>query len=260
MLAAESLLYMSTELLKELIEAGVHFGHQSKKWHPRMKPFVLTTRNGVHIINLEKTAEQLTKASDYLSDLAKAGKKILFVGCKRQAQDAVREAAEATGQFYVNNRWLGGTLTNQETIRKSVVRLKYLETIEDQREFKMMSKKELAALGREREKLLRNLSGIRDMPGLPDVMVIVDSHREFIAVAEGKRLGIPIVAMTDSNADPDIVNYPIASNDDAVRSIKVVLQHLVTPVVAALEKSGRAPKKKAEKTEVKVEATDTVDA
>lgn len=236
---------MSTEILKELIEAGVHFGHQSKKWHPHMKPFLLTIKNGVHIINLEETVRQLDAASDFLSELAKNGKKILFVGCKRQAQDAVREAAEATGQFYVNHRWLGGTLTNFETIRKSIARLKYLETIDQQPEYKMMSKKELAALGREREKLLRNLSGIREMAGPPDAMVIVDSHREAIAVAEGRRLGIPIVAMTDSNADPQVVDYPIASNDDAVRSIKVILKHLVTPVVSALEQTGRAPRKKA---------------
>ena len=235
---------MATELLKELIEAGVHFGHQSKKWHPRMKPFLLTVKNGVHVINLEETAKQLETAAGFLSTLAKEGKKILFVGCKRQAQDAVREAAEATGQFYVNNRWLGGTLTNLETIRKSVQRLKYLETIESQPEFKQMSKKELAALGRERSKLQRNLSGIRDMNGQPDAMVIVDSHREAIAVAEGNRLGIPIVAMTDSNADPDPIAFPIASNDDAVRSIRIVLQNLVDPVVGALETTGRAPRNK----------------
>jgi small subunit ribosomal protein S2 len=235
---------MPTELLKELVEAGVHFGHQSKKWHPRMKPFLLTVKNGVHVINLEETVKQLETAAGFLASLAKEGKKILFVGCKRQAQDAVREAAEATGQYYVNNRWLGGTLTNLETIRKSVLRLKYLENIENQPEYKQMSKKELAALGRERAKLQRNLSGIRDMGGHPDAMVIVDSHRESIAVAEGNRLGIPIVAMTDSNADPDAVTYPIASNDDAVRAIRIILQNLVDPVVGALESTGRAPRNK----------------
>ena len=137
---------MSTETLQGLIEAGVHFGHQSRKWHPNMKPFLLGTKNGVHLINLEETVKQLFAASEYLAGLAKEGRKILFVGCKRQAQDAVREAAEATGQFYVNHRWLGGTLTNLETIKKSIQRLKYLETIESQPEYKMMSKKELAAL------------------------------------------------------------------------------------------------------------------
>ena len=235
---------MNTELLKDLIEAGVHFGHQTKKWNPGMKPFLLSTRNKVHIINLEETTKQITAAADFLCDEAKKGKKILFVGCKRQAQDAVREAAETTGQYYVNHRWLGGTLTNFETIKKSIARMKYLETIEQQAEFKMMSKKELAALGREKAKLQRNISGIRDMGGPPDIMVVVDSHKEAIAVAEGNRLGIKIVAMTDSNADPDQVTYPIASNDDAVRSIRIILQHLVTPLLATLEMSGRAPRKK----------------
>jgi small subunit ribosomal protein S2 len=233
---------MATEQLKDLVEAGVHFGHQSKKWNPRMKPFLLTVKNGIHIINLEETVKQLEAAAGFLSGLARDGKKILFVGCKRQAQDAVREAAEATGQFYVNNRWLGGTLTNHETIRKSVERLKYLENIENQPEYKQMSKKELAALGRERTKLQRNLSGIRDMGGKPDAMVVVDSHRESIAVAEGNRLGIPIVAMTDSNADPDAVTYPVASNDDAVRAIRIILQSLVDPVLGALASTGRAPR------------------
>ena len=146
----------------------------------------------------------------------------------------------------MNHRWLGGTLTNFETIKKSIARMKYLETIETQAEFKMMSKKELAALGREKAKLQRNISGIRDMGGPPDIMVVVDSHKEAIAVAEGNRLGIKIVAMTDSNADPDQVTYPIASNDDAVRSIRIILQHLVTPLLATLEMSGRAPRKKAD--------------
>ena len=233
---------MASEILKQLVEAGVHFGHQSRKWHPNMKPFILAIKNGVHLLNLEETVKQLETAAGFLSGVARDGKKILFVGCKRQAQDAVREAAQATGQFYVNHRWLGGTLTNLETIRKSVERLKYLENIENQPEYKQMSKKELAALGRERAKLQRNLSGIRDMEGPPDAMVVVDSHRESIAVAEGNRLGIPIVAMTDSNANPEAVAYPIASNDDAVRSIRIVLQNLVDPVVGALETTGRAPR------------------
>ena len=236
---------MASELLKELVEAGVHFGHQSRKWHPNMKAFIIGKKNGIHILNLEETAKQLSNAADFLSDAARAGKRILFVGCKRQAQDAVREAAQATGQFYVNHRWLGGTLTNLTTIRKSVLRLKYLEDIEKQPEFKMMSKKELSALGREREKLLRNLSGIRELDGPPDVVVIVDSHRERIAVAEASRLNIPIVAMVDSNADPSAVMFPIAANDDSVRSIRIILQNLVDPVLSTLEETGRAPRQRA---------------
>lgn len=236
---------MASELLKELVEAGVHFGHQSKKWHPSMKPFIVGIKNGIHLINLEETVKQLDSAAEFLADLARQGKKILFVGCKRQAQDAVREAAEATGHYYVNHRWLGGTLTNLETIRKSVARLKYLEEIDKSPEFKMMSKKELASLGREREKLLRNLSGVREMDRQPDAAVIVDSHRETIAVAECARLSIPVVAVVDSNADANAVAYPIAGNDDSVRSIRILLQNLVDPVLAALEQTGRAPRTKA---------------
>jgi len=222
---------MVNELVKEMVEAGVHYGHQTKKWHPKMKPFLMKDKGGIYIINLEETVRRLDKASDYLSDLASKGKKILFVGCKRQAQDAVREAAEAAGHYYVNHRWLGGTLTNMTTIRKSVERLKYLENIEKQPEYKAMSKKELSALGREREKLLRNLRGIRNMEKIPDAIVIVDAARETIAIAEARRLKIPIVAIVDTNADPTNINYPIPGNDDAIRSIRILLQNLVDSLV-----------------------------
>jgi small subunit ribosomal protein S2 len=171
------------------------------------------------------------------------GKKVLFVGCKRQAQDSVRQAAEATGQYYVNHRWLGGTLTNLSTIRKSVSRLNYLEDIEKSPDFKKMSKKELAALARERNKLLRNLQGIRGMEDHPDVLVVVDCARESIAVAEAQRLGIPIVALVDTNADPDPILYPIAANDDAIRSIRVILQNLVDPIIESMEPGKRGAKK-----------------
>ncbi|CAN5500032.1 30S ribosomal protein S2 [soil metagenome] len=226
---------MPTELVKELVDAGVHYGHQSRKWNPRMKPFLLKQRNSIHLINVEETARQLGEASEFLADLAARGKRILFVGCKRQAQDSVKQAAEACGQFYVNHRWLGGTLTNLETIRKSVRRMHYLEDLEKSPEQKLMSKKELAALGRERSKLQRNLDGIRDMEKYPDAVVVVDSAREDIAVAEALRLKIPIVALVDTNANPDVIDYPIASNDDAIRSIRIILQNLIDPVIAAME-------------------------
>lgn len=224
---------MSNEVLKELVEAGVHFGHQSKKWNPRMKPFLLTKKNNIHIINLEETVKQIGNAANFLAGLAAQGKRILFVGCKRQAQDAVREAAEATKQYYVNHRWLGGTLTNLETVRKSVKRLDYLENIERHPDFKKMSKSELAGLGRERAKLQRNLSGIRGLDKKPDAIVIVDTARETIAVHEAKRLGVPIVGFVDSNADPDQVDFPIAANDDAIRSIRIILQKLVDAILSA---------------------------
>ncbi len=199
-----------------------------------MKGFILESRNGIHIINIEETLKQIEVASNFLGDVARRGKRILFVGCKRQAQDAVKEAAEACGQFYVNHRWLGGTLTNMTTIRKSVARLNYLEELPKLPDIKTMSKKELASLSRERSKLERNLKGIRYLEGLPDAIVIVDSARESIAVNEANRLNIPIVALVDSNADPDRVEYPIASNDDAIRSIRVILQKLIDPVIVAM--------------------------
>lgn len=222
---------MSNELLTELIEAGVHFGHQSRKWNPRMRPYILGERHNVHIINLVKTAEQLDAAGAFLRDTVSRGRKILFVGCKRQAQDAVREAAEATGQYFVNHRWLGGTLTNLPTVRRSVGRMESLENLQKSPDFKKMSKKELASLNRERDKLHLRLAGIRHMDRLPDAMVVVDSAREYNAINEARKLRIPIVAMVDSNADPEVVDYPIVGNDDAIRSIRVVLKKLIDPVL-----------------------------
>jgi small subunit ribosomal protein S2 len=225
---------MST-ILAELVEAGVHFGHQTRRWNPKMKPFILESRNQIHILNIEETVKQIDTAADFLSELARKGKKILFVGCKRQAQEAVREAAEACGQLYVNHRWLGGTLTNLATIRKSVARWEYLDNIEKKPEFKSMSKKELAALAREKAKLERNLKGVRAMEKKPDAVVIVDAAREHIAVHEARRLNIPIVALVDTNADPNIIDFPIAANDDAIRSIRIILQKLIDPIIIASE-------------------------
>ncbi len=222
-----------SQVLAELVEAGVHFGHQTKRWNPKMKPFILDTRNQIHILNIEETVKQIDTAAKFLAELASKGKRMLFVGCKRQAQEAIREAAEACGQFYVNHRWLGGTLTNLETIRKSVARLSYLEEIEKKPEFKSMSKKELASLNRERIKLERNLRGVRGMEKFPDAVIIVDAAREHIAVHESRRLKIPIVALVDTNADPEKIDYPIAANDDAIRSIRIILQKLIDPVITA---------------------------
>jgi small subunit ribosomal protein S2 len=222
-----------SELLKELVEAGVHFGHQRRKWNPKMKPYLLEERNSIYLINLEETARQINEAANFLSEIARNGKKILFVGCKRQAQESVKQAAEACDQFYVNHRWLGGTMTNRETIRKSVNRMHYLEGLEKSPDAKKMSKKELAALDRECQKLVRNLDGIRAMEKLPAAVVIVDSAREHIAVAESRRLKIPIVALVDTNADPDVVDYPIAANDDSIRSIRIILQNLIDPIISA---------------------------
>src|SRR5579862_5743517 len=194
---------MSTELMTELLEAGVHFGHQTKRWNPKMKPYIFEKRNAIYIINLGKTVEQLTEATDFLSSVAARNGKVLFVGCKKQAQEAIKEAAVASNQFYVNQRWLGGTLTNLATIRKSIARMKYIEQLEKQPDYNKMGKQEIAAIKREGEKLKRNLEGIRDMEKLPDAIVIIDTTREAIAVAEAKRLHIPTVAIVDTNADPE---------------------------------------------------------
>ena len=211
----------------------MHFGHQTKRWNPKMRPYIFEKRNQIYIINLDETARQLHRATDFLQEVTKRGGKILFVGCKKQAQEAIKEAALACGQFFVNQRWLGGTLTNLATIRKSIGRLKFIEEIEKSPEYKKMGKQELAALNREAAKLRRNLEGILEMEKLPDALVIIDTPREQNAVLEARRLGIPVVAIVDTNADPEIIDYPIAGNDDAIRAIRIVLQKLVDAIVSA---------------------------
>jgi ribosomal protein S2, bacterial type len=223
----------TTELVPELLEAGVHFGHQTKRWNPKMRPYIFEKRNQIYIINLDETVRQLQRATDFLQELTKRGGKILFVGCKKQAQEAIKEAALACGQFYVNQRWLGGTLTNLTTIRKSIGRLKFIEDIEKSPDYKKMGKQEIAALNREAAKLRRNLEGILEMAQLPDALVIIDTPREQNAVNEARRLGIPVVAIVDTNADPEVIDYPIAGNDDAIRAIRIVLQKLVDAIVSA---------------------------
>jgi small subunit ribosomal protein S2 len=223
---------MSTELMTELLEAGVHFGHQTKRWNPKMKPYIFEKKNQIYIINLAETVRQLQQATEFVRTTIQDGGKVLFVGTKKQAQEAIKEAAAACGHYYVNQRWLGGTLTNIKTIRKSVGRMRYIEALEQQPEFSKMGKKEISAVKREGEKLRRNLEGLRDMERLPDVMIIIDTVREEIAVAEARRLKIPVVAIVDTNADPDLIDYPIAGNDDAIRAIRIILQKLVDAVVS----------------------------
>ena len=234
---------MSTVHMRELLEAGAHFGHQTRFWHPKMAPFIYGQRNKIHIINLDHTVQALQEATNFIGGIAARGGKILFVGTKRAAQETIAKEADRAGMPFVNRRWLGGMLTNIETIRKSMERLDYLEGLENSVEKKKMSKSELASLNREREKLLRNLRGVRTMEGLPDALVIVDSAREHIAVNEARRLKIPIIAMVDSNADPTFIDYPIPANDDAIRSIRIVLQNLIDPIIAATD-GGKLVKKK----------------
>ncbi|MDD5200635.1 MAG: 30S ribosomal protein S2 [Terrimicrobiaceae bacterium] len=227
------------ETMTELLEAGVHYGHQTKRWNPKMKDFIFEEKNSIYIIDLGKTVEQLDGATTYLHDLVKGGGKVLFVGCKKQAQEAVREAATASGQFFVNQRWLGGTLTNLTTIRKSVRRLREIEEIEKAPGNNGYGKKELAALRREAQRMRKNLEGVLEMDKLPDALVIIDTNREEIAVAEANRLGVPIVAIVDTNCDPDRVSYPIAGNDDAIRSIRVILQKLVDAIMSARDQTAK---------------------
>ncbi len=223
--------------MTELLEAGVHFGHQIKRWNPKMKPYIFEKRNAIYLIDLAQTAAQLDAASRFLQNTAAKGGKVLFVGCKKQAQDAIKEAAQATGHFWVNQRWLGGTLTNLKAIRKSVHRMEYLESLESQPEFSKMGKQGIAAAKREGEKLKRNLEGIRTMDKLPDAVVIIDTVREAIAVAECKRLRIPTIAIVDTKTEPEAITYPIAGNDDAIRSIRIVLQKLVDAIIAGQGRS-----------------------
>ena len=222
---------MSVELMTELLEAGVHYGHQTKRWNPRMRDFILEEKNSILIIDLSKTVDQLAKAGEFLSGITGRGGKILFVGCKKQAQEAVKEAAQACGQFYVNQRWLGGTLTNLVTIRKSVAKLKDFEALEKSAGFNKINKAEASAMRREATRIRKNLEGVLEMEKQPDAIVIIDTVKESIAVAEALRLGIPIVAIVDSNSNPEEVNYPIAGNDDAIRSIRIILQKLVDVIV-----------------------------
>ena len=216
--------------MKELLEAGVHFGHQTKRWNPKMKKYIFGKRNGIYIIDLQKTLKLFKEASAFIADLSSAGKRILFVGTKRQAQDAILEEANRCGMFYVNNRWLGGTLTNFTTVRKSIERLKEIETLLGDAE-KEMSKKERAALDREREKLQKNLIGIREMDGLPDAIFVIDPKKEYIAVKEAKKLGIPVVAIVDTNCDPEDIDYVIPGNDDAIRAIRLFTQKIADAVL-----------------------------
>jgi small subunit ribosomal protein S2 len=209
--------------VKDLLEAGVHFGHQTKRWNPKMKKFIFDKRNGIHIIDLSKTAGLLKQALEFLHTTTASGKSVLFVGTKKQAQQTIEETSTACNQFCVTNRWLGGTLTNRKTIRNSIQRMRELMTLENSEEFKHMPKKEVSVIRRELNKLKRNLSGIAGMEDLPGAIFVVDINREAIAVAEAKRLGIPVIAMVDTCCDPDPIDYIIPSNDDAIRAIRLIM-------------------------------------
>jgi len=216
--------------IKELLEAGVHFGHQTKRWNPRMKPFIFEARNGIHVIDLSKTLPQLEAALEFLTQTASRGGRILFVGTKKQAQEAVKESAKSCEQLFVTERWLGGTLTNLKTLRGSIKRMKEIERMEADGSINNYVKQEQSAIRREHARFFKYLDGLRTMEQLPDVMLVVDIKREHNAVAEAKRLGIKVVALVDTNCDPGQVDFPIAGNDDAIRSVKLVLGAAVAAI------------------------------
>jgi len=219
--------------IKELLDAGVHFGHQTKRWNPKMKQFIFESRNGIHIIYLSKTLAQLETACDFLATTVRKGGQVLFVGTKKQAQEAVREAAKTCGQHYVTERWLGGTLTNFATIKRSIARMKEIEKMEADGSINQFVKQEQSVLRREAARLSKYFEGIRSMDKFPAAMFIVDIKREHNAVAEARRLHIPLVALVDTNCDPDLVTYPIAGNDDAIRSVRLLLTLLVQIITQA---------------------------
>jgi small subunit ribosomal protein S2 len=217
--------------MKELLEAGVHFGHQTKRWNPKMKEYIFGERNGIHIIDLQKTLKMFKEASKFVTELAASGQNLLFVGTKRQAQEAIAEEAKRCSMFYVNNRWLGGLLTNYITIQKSIKRLKELEEMSQDGRYEMLPKKEVIKLERERKHLEQNLSGIKEMPGLPDAIFVIDSNKEEIAVQEANKLEIPVIAVVDTNCDPDPVTQVIPGNDDALRAIRLFASKIADAVL-----------------------------
>lgn len=226
---------MAVVSMKQLLEAGVHFGHQTRRWNPKMAEYIFTERNGIYIIDLQKTVKKLEEAYSFVRQLSEEGKPVLFVGTKKQAQDSVREEAERAGAYYVNARWLGGMLTNFRTIRRRIDRLNQLKTMEEDGTFDLLPKKEVVKLRLEIEKLEKFLGGIKDMRQIPGALFIVDPRKERIAVAEAKKLGIPIVAIVDTNCDPDEIDYVIPGNDDAIRAVKLISATMANAIAEGRE-------------------------
>lgn len=222
---------MAVVSMKQLLESGVHFGHQTRRWNPKMAKYIFTERNGIYIIDLQKTVKMMEEAYNFVRELAAQGGNLLFVGTKKQAQDAVREEAERCGMFYVNHRWLGGTLTNFQTIRKRIERLHQLEDMEEDGTFDVLPKKEVVLLRKEKARLEKFLGGIKHMKKLPDAVFIIDPRKERIAVAEARKLNIPIVAIVDTNCDPDEVDYVIPGNDDAIRAVRLFTSKMADAVL-----------------------------
>lgn len=224
---------MAVISMKQLLEAGVHFGHQTRRWNPKMDRYIFTERNGIYIIDLQKTVKKVEEAYNFVKSVAEEGGTILFVGTKKQAQDSVKEEAERAGQFFINQRWLGGTLTNFQTIQKRIDRLKQLETWEEDGTFNVLPKKEVIILRKEKDRLEKFLGGIKNMKGLPSALFVIDPRKERIAVAEARKLGIPIVGIVDTNCDPDEIDYVIPGNDDAIRAVKLLTSKMADAVIEA---------------------------
>jgi small subunit ribosomal protein S2 len=246
--------------MKELLEAGVHFGHQTRRWNPKMKPYIFGARNGIYIIDLQKTVRMFRKVYDFVVDTVSNGKSLLFVGTKKQARDSIYEEANRCEMFYVHNRWLGGMLTNFQTIRKSIDRLNYLNTIVNDESINLFPKKERLKLKKERLKLDNNLGGIRTMNGLPGAIFVVDPRNEAIAVREGKRLGIPIVAIVDTNCNPDEIDYIIPGNDDAIRAIRLITSRIADACIEGRERLEERKQAEADKEVEDVSAVAAVSA
>lgn len=245
----EEVLDVAVISMKQLLEAGVHFGHQTRRWNPKMDRYIFTERNGIYIIDLQKTVKKVEEAYNFVRELAADGGKVLFVGTKKQAQDSVKEEAERCGMYYINQRWLGGTLTNFETIQKRIDRLKKLEKMEEDGTFDVLPKKEVILLKKEMERLEKFLGGIKDMNSLPDALFVIDPRKERIAIAEAHKLNIPIVAIVDTNCDPDEIDYVIPGNDDAIRAVKLLTGKMADAVVEATSGAGEEAEEEAEETE-----------
>lgn len=242
--------------MKQLLEAGVHFGHQTRRWNPKMKKYIFTERNGIYIIDLQKTVKKVEEAYNFVRDLAANGGTVLFVGTKKQAQDSVRDEATRSGMFFVNQRWLGGTLTNFQTIRKRINRLKDIERMEEDGTFDVLPKKEVVNLLKEKERLVKFLGGIKEMERLPDAMFVIDPRKERIAIAEAHKLNIPIIGIVDTNCDPDEVDYVIPANDDAIRAVKLLTSKMADAILEGKQGEESDVAEAVEQTEAQEESAD----
>ena len=246
---------MAVVAMKQLLEAGVHFGHQTRRWDPKMAEYIFQARNGIHIIDLQKTSKKIDEAYAFLKEQVEEGKTVLFVGTKKQAQECVKEAAEKSGMYYVDQRWLGGMLTNFETIRARVQRLKDLEKMQEDGTFEVLPKKEVILLKKEMEKLERNLGGIKNMEEIPGVIFLVDPKKEHIAVLEAKKLGIPVIGLVDTNCNPEDLDYPIPGNDDAIRAVKLIADVMANAVIEGKQGESFEPEMEEQIAETSEEAT-----